>query len=146
MTQPAQFIICEKSGNWAAAFRWHRGSHALLLHETRSLIDARAALASSPSSVIALETHSLNAEGVVHLTMESHRTWPNSRILILLARDVRSLDDLFWELGAALVVHSPRRVDRVVRFVERCLVQPKSPDLPTREWVWSRLPWSPAKS
>lgn len=145
MATTAQFIVCEKSGDWAATLRWHQGARPLPLRETRNLIDARAVLFEAPTSILALETTAANAEGVLRLMLEAHRVWPESRVIVMLTSEVGKFANLFWESGAAFVVLSPRRLDRVVRLVERNLARHEPPELTTREWVWARLPWN-AKS
>src|SRR5687767_7713011 len=119
MVKAAQFVVCEKKGNWAASLRWHQGPRPLPLQETRGLIDARAILMTAPASILALETTSANAEGVLRLMFEAQRVWPESRVIVLLTREVGMFANFFWEFGAALVVLSPRRLDHVVRYVER---------------------------
>lgn len=142
MSPIAQLIICEKKGFWAAALRWQPGSLTLPTQETRSLIDTRSALQAAPASLLALETTLANAEGVLRLLHESRQAWPMSRVVVLLTSEVGALRDLFWESGAALVVSSPRRLDLVRHFIERNLAIHEPPEQLTRDWVWSRLPWT----
>ncbi len=146
MVQTAQFIVCEKTGSWAAALRWHQGARPLPLQETRSLIDARATLLKSPASILALEVTAANAEGVLRLMLEARRLCPDAREIVLLTNEVGVFAPLFWESGAVFVVLSPRRLDRVVRLVERHLAGQEAPELSTRERVWARLPWGVGSS
>lgn len=138
----AQLIVCEKRGLWAAALRWHQGPYRIAIQETRSLIDARSELQKTPGGIVALEATAANVEGVLRLLLESRLAWPQSRILVLLTYEVCSCNELFWEAGAAYVVVSPRRLDLVMRFVQKCLAMQQPPEMTTRELVWSRLPWN----
>ena len=138
----AQLIICEKRGLWAAALRWHQKPHRTAMLETRSLMDARSELQKTPDSVVALEATAANVEGVLRLLLESRLAWPRSRIIVLLTNEVAGFDELFWESGAALVVVSPRRLDLVMRFVQKCLAMQEPPEMTMRERVWTRLPWN----
>jgi hypothetical protein len=138
----AQLIICEKRGIWAAALRWHQKSHRISMLGTRSLMDARSELQRAPDSVAALEATTASVEGVLRLLLESRLAWPRSRIIVLLTNEVAGFDELCWESGAALVVVSPRRLDLVMRFVQKCLAMQEPLEMTMRERVWTELPWN----
>ena len=142
MMTSALCVVCEKTGHWAAALRWHSGSRRIPLRETRSLIAARAALLQAPTSILVLETTAANAEGVLRLILEVRRTCPKSRTIVLLMSETKALQHRFWEAGAAFVALSARRLDRIVRLVERHLELQEPPLLTTRERVWTRMPWN----
>jgi hypothetical protein len=61
--------------------------------------------------------------------------------MVLLTSEVGEFERMFWELGAHFVVSSPRRLDRIVQWIERNVLLHESPELTPREWVWARLPW-----
>lgn len=142
MDNAPQFIVCEKTGIWAAAIRWQQNVRPLPLKQARSLIDARSLLIQSPSSVIALEVTTANAEGALRLILEMRNISPVACAIALLTPEIVELGGLFLESGAALAVLSPRRLERIVRLAERHISQLESPSLTTRERVWARLPWS----
>jgi hypothetical protein len=141
MSPHVKCIVCERTGNLAAALRWHSADHPLPLAETRSLMAARAVLLESPASVFVLETTTANAEGVLRLLLEAANTCPAARGGVLLTAGCRSLAPLFWEIGALFVARSPRRIDRVVRLIQRQLSRQESPELSVRDKVWANLPW-----
>lgn len=142
MENSPQFIVCEKTGIWAAAIRWQQNARPLPLKQARSLIDARSLLLQSPSSVVAVEVTSANAEGALRLILEMRTISPSACAIALLTNEVLNLGGLFLESGASLAVMSPRRLERIVRLVERHIARQESPVLTTRERVWARLPWS----
>lgn len=144
MPQSVHCIVCEREGDWAAALRWHSKGSFLPLWETRGLLAARAALLESPHSVLALETTTTNAEGVMRLILEARWTCPASRAIVLLTGECAGLSPIFWEVGPLFVARSPRRMDRVVRLIRRHLAQQETEatDDSFRERVWAQLPWA----
>jgi hypothetical protein len=141
MPDPPRFLLCERTGYWTAAIRWQQNARPLPLQEIRSLIDLRASLLQSPASIAAIEVTPANAEGVLRLLLEIRQLHPGARVIVMLTSEVLSLAEIYLEVGAALVVLSMRRLDRVVRLVEFHLASQELPNTTTRERVWARLPW-----
>jgi hypothetical protein len=135
-----QFLVCEKTGFWAAAIRWQQGALPVPLRQLRSLTDLRESWQESPNSIAAVEVTLNNAEAVLQLMLESRRLHDSARFILLITPPAAPLTHLFLEVGPALVV-SMRQLNQVVQLVERHLAAQELPSLSLRESVWARLPW-----
>ena len=136
-----RWIICEKTGTWAAALRWAAGPDGLRIYETRSLEHCREELAQFPCSFLSLEATVLNLESVVELLDEVRQSFVEARAMVLAQPDLSFAQDILREAGAVDMVFSPRRLDLTVRQAQKHLAAVAQPQLGLRETIWSRLPW-----
>jgi hypothetical protein len=138
-----RWLICEKTGSWAAALRWASDVGAPRLHETRSLVDCREELQRWPASFLVLEATSTGAESVVRLVDELKRSFSRSSAVVVAERQLAPWEGLLREAGAIEVVFSPRRLHLIAGLAARHLARIPRPRQSLRRAIWSRLPWSP---
>jgi hypothetical protein len=137
-----RWIVCEKTGKWAAALRWGAEPYGLRVYETRSLVDCRAELERFPASFVSLEATELNLETLVPWIDEVRESLAGVCISVLADQNLAWAEDHLREAGAVHVVFSPRRLDLVARIAARHLASAAIPQGSTlRQTIWSRLPW-----
>jgi hypothetical protein len=137
----SNFVICEKTGKWAAAIRRVCGL-ASDVCETRSWPACLRELRTRTAAMVAVEVLPENAEVVCRRLAEL--AWRSRHVHALLLAD-RSLRDLEWllrEAGAVHVLFSPRELVRVRPIWERFRMRMPPSRSTFREHVWSRLPWT----
>lgn len=133
----AQWIVCEKSGQWAVALR--RAAPGLPLVETRSLEECRQVIEQAPASLAAIETSLKNLEAVLAWMVELER-FADARFCILGGRELAPYEWLLREAGALHVAYARRLAAPVARLARRRLEMfPPSPRSPLEE-IYARLP------
>jgi len=137
----ARWIVCEKSGIWAAAVRWADRHDAVPLRETRSLLDCREELARWPGSFVVLEATEGNGEGVLRLVWEMNDAFPRATAVVVTTALAEPCGDWFREAGAIDVVAALRCAGRLVRCARRHFSTLPRRRQSVRERVWARLPW-----
>lgn len=140
--QSARIIVCEKTGSWAAALRRALSPTRHRVHETRSLAECRRELAQSPASLIAVEVTMENCETLLERLLDLTRRFPKARAITFGSRALKPLECLVREAGATDVLLSPRRIADAARLIERHVAQATGDQLPFRQAIWNRLPWS----
>jgi DNA-binding NtrC family response regulator len=138
----ARLIICERSGDWAIAWKRLLSGAALGIAETRSLAQCGEELAASPASVVALEIRPDNLSPAIAALVEWSLEFPSARFIAISARGSEALEPLAREAGALYVVYSPVQLSRVVPLVRRHLARAPQPAMTLREAIWARLPWA----
>src|SRR5262245_55008675 len=128
-----RWIVCEKTGAWAAALRFAVGADGLRIYETRSLEHCRDELGQFPCSFLSLEATALNIESVIRLLDEVRQSFVDARTMVLTQPDMAFAEDHLREAGAIDVVLSPRRLDLVVRQAQKHLGNVSPPQLPLRD-------------
>jgi len=140
MTQP-RLIVCERTNQWAVALRWALSGSGIRVYETRRWTDCWQELASSPSTLLALELRRTNLAEIVRGLVESHRCYPQSGAVVLARRELRDCEWILREAGALQVIFSPRDLSSVVRLAHHFCEQPSPPAASFHAWVWDRMPW-----
>jgi hypothetical protein len=147
------WIVCEKSGRWAAALRIALDQETSIVHgprilEVRSLAELDAAMNKRSARLGFVEVRPDNLGAVLEiLTNGPHQ---NVRYVALLDDALAGhqlVADVLWEAGAAEVIDSPRRMRPVLKFAE--LTAAVHTILPARtnelesiaERAWAALPW-----
>src|SRR5262245_5819094 len=128
MHAPTTWLICERTGRWAAALRVelsrtraHNSAHQI--RETRSLAELEVAIQEQVPSFVLLETWPGNVDQVLSLLAKfaSSRT----RFAALLewgdetTRNCQLTTDALLEAGAVEVIDASRQLGSVVRIAER---------------------------
>jgi len=153
-------IICERSGQWAAALRLAMDratpdgaaparsglsarsdaiDHRLI--ETRSAEDCRQALAEAPYALVAVGLCSASCDEVLALVRAIRERFPAAPVVVLAAREFCGYEWLARELGAVHFVSSPRRLAEAVGLARRHWDNLPAPELGTAATVWATLPW-----
>jgi hypothetical protein len=137
----ARFIICEKTGQWAAAFRRALFGSGVRVYETRSLAECWEELDASPASFLALELTGGNIGLVLAKLVDLGRRRPAACAIVLAARGMTPHEWLVREAGAAHVLFSLRQVTPAARLARRHLARAPEADQTWSESIWARLPW-----
>ncbi|HEY5314056.1 MAG TPA: hypothetical protein VIK18_16110 [Pirellulales bacterium] len=141
-----ELIICEQSGQWAAAWRRAaRGSRwDIPLREARSLDACRQVLADARAGFVLVELTGDNAVGVLEFQDRLGCEYPAVRAAVLAQRGNEAYEPLARELGAIHFIDSPRRLAPLVDAVGRYLASQPLPEESLRQQIWRRLPWKSA--
>src|SRR5262245_42154199 len=101
-TMTAGLIVCERRGHWATALgALPLGSRPL---QTRSLAECRAALATLPASIVAVELTAANGAALLEEVDRWRTEYPKARILVLGEPDLEPWSEPLREAGAIHVV------------------------------------------
>jgi hypothetical protein len=164
------WIICERTGRWAAALRVGAARRspttvsAPRIHETRSLNELAERLYARPLSLTLLEVQTSNVGKLLHWLARNSPRFPRARFVALLDRMLTERTDsggeqlsveshdvvaALLESGAAEIADSPRRLRHILAFAEKHAASVRN--LPRRssepqsiaDWARSQLPWQP---
>lgn len=162
------WIICERTGQWAAAMRVGAARRRSLkgpplrIYEVRSLDELAERLAARPLSLALVEVHALNLGKLLEWLAHNSRRFPRARFVALVDRtltagndshDDRSsgeIDDVLAALlegGAAAVAVSPRRLRHIFALADLHAISARSFSSEAAEmqsvadWARSQLPW-----
>jgi hypothetical protein len=147
------WIVCEKSGRWAAALRVALGrdraiSLAPRILEVRNLAEFDAAMHNQKAPLGFVEVRPDNLGAVLELLTNS--SLQNVRYVVLLDDALTGhplVADVLWEAGAAEVIDSPRRMHPALKFAERTAAVQTTLSAHTNELesiaerAWAALPW-----
>ena len=134
-------IVCERTGKWAVAMRRSAAVGSCRVYETRSLQECRDEVQASPASLVAVEATTANVDDVLDWLTDIRRDFPQTHVVILGDRGLEQEQWLWREAGAVHVVHSPRRVDEVLRIASRQLEAARAEEPLTREQFMDRSLW-----
>ncbi|HEX3656607.1 MAG TPA: hypothetical protein VHV55_12400 [Pirellulales bacterium] len=141
-----ELIICEQSGQWAAA--WRRAARAshwdIRLREARSLDACRQVLADARAGFVLVELTGDSAVAVLEFLDRLACDYPDARAAVLAQRGNEVYELLARELGAIHFIDSPRRLAPLVDVVGRYLASQPLPEESLRQQIWRRLPWKSA--
>ena len=127
-TTSSSWIICEKSGRWAAALRVTLGRRkhapfASRILETRSLAELDLAINEHEAAFVLVEVRPESvADGLSFLTK---RNWGAAQVVAMLefgserSADRRLATDALLEAGAIEVIESSRQLGAVLEIAER---------------------------
>jgi hypothetical protein len=134
-------IVCERTGQWAAALRRELADAGLRLWETRSLADAWDALAATPAAFLVLELLPGTAGPLWARMAWLAHDFPRARAAVLAPRRLAAHEDLAREAGAVYFACSPRRLAPLARMIVRHLASLPPPEQTLLERIWASLPW-----
>ena len=161
------WIICERTGRWAAALRvgFARRSQtgpAPRIYESRSLDELAERLTARPRSLTLLEVHASNLAKLLQWLAQNSQQFPRARFVAVLDRmlavrpdssseqsSVESQDVVaaLLESGAAEIAVSPRRLQHIFVLADRhaasvsSLRRPPAEAQSITDCARSRLPW-----
>lgn len=142
-----RFLICERSGRWAAALR--RAAHDTdpRGREIRSLDDCWRELTASPTSLVAVEVTIANVERVVRWIRRVESAFPRAHVVAVGERELEPTQWLLRDAGARHAVFSPRQLASLARMARRYLTGNAAGEEDS-PWPWAgaRLPWSENKA
>lgn len=134
-------VVCERTGTWAAAMR-----RAFCLAsgpcETRSWPACLREVQARPAVFVALEILPENAEAVCGRLADLTQRFPRARVALLADRNLRPVEWLLREAGAAEVLFSVGDLPRLRPVLRRFWEQMPRSRTSFRDQIWSRLPWS----
>ncbi len=137
----ARLIVCERTGKWAVALRRSAEIGSFRVHETRSLEECRDEVQASPASLVAVEATTANVDNLLDWLTDIRRDFPQAHVVVLGDRGLEREQWLWREAGAVHVIHSPRRVDEVLRIAWRHLEAARAKEPLTREQFMDRILW-----
>lgn len=147
----APLIFCERSGQWAAAWRiaWRRRLRGaepradIRVSETRSPAECLEMIESAPAAFVVLELTAADCERALDLLFEISARYRSAAAAVAAERSMKDYQWLVRELGAVHFLVSPRELPTLAGMVERFAV--RSPrELEFEESVWASLPWGNA--
>jgi hypothetical protein len=143
----ARLIVCERTGQWAAAFRRElampRGAASVVpLHESRGLADCASLLEHWPGSLAAVEVTKDYFAAALDWTADMVARYPAARIVILSRLEVVAAEWVLREAGAVHIVRSPRHVKSVTQLAVKQLAQAPRVEQSYVEAIMASLPWS----
>lgn len=145
----APLIFCERSGQWAAAWRIacrrRRGgaSHAdVRLTETRSADECLENIIAAPAAFVLLELTAANCDRALDLLFEIS-TRRGVAAAVAAERSMKDYEWLVREMGAVHFLVSPRELPALVGMAERFARRMPAPEMELEESVWANLPWGP---
>ena len=106
-------ILCESTGDWAAALR-RRLPPGMSVVETRSLDELAERLDIQPSATVAIEWNAARGEMLLTEIARLGRRYPAAVVMILADRELASWESAVREAGAAHFVVSRRAVVEVI--------------------------------
>ncbi len=117
----ARFILCERTGKWAVAFRRQVRDKRLRIYETRSLDQCWDELSQAPWSIVGVEVTVANMSQVAIWLEQLRHERPRARAVLLGQRGLEPAEWLLRQAAAAHVVYSPRDLQPVLDMVDRHL-------------------------
>lgn len=140
--ESGRFIVCERAHFWAARIRPKLSNMSLRLYESRSLAECWQQLETAPASLLALELTATNIKSMIEALPRMTRWYPLARAVILGDRVMLEFDWLLREAGAVGTTFSPRRLDPLMRLVERHFASIQARAQTTSGCIRLRLPWT----
>jgi DNA-binding NarL/FixJ family response regulator len=143
---PAQLIVFERDGHWAAALRreFDFAGVRVTVSEARSWDEVWQALGQFPTALVAAELTEAGAERLLAALARVERRHPETAIVVLADRRLAPYRDLLREAGALHFLTSPRRLSEVADIVCRRTARFESTAGPAGplEEIRANLPWA----
>jgi hypothetical protein len=136
-----RLIVCEKSGQWAAALRAVPLAKMPPLVETRAMVACRRALAESPVSLVAMEVSAANLGQVQDFVLEVGQRFPQGVMVALLTHEAVGAEALLREAGAVDAIASVIEIGRVAKLAARMAARTPLADATLSELIEQRVPW-----
>jgi len=146
------WLVCERTGRWAAALRQAIDRRAQksarttpqLVRETRNLAGLNAAMSERPVTLNLVEVRTEDYAAVLDLlSSDNSRHFP---IVALLEDNLPP--DALREAGALAVIDSPRRISWALELANQISsTQPPQyaiERVSIADWAWAALPWQDA--
>jgi hypothetical protein len=167
MTQ-SEWIVCERSGRWAAALRVQVMRSAKFarrkqrIYEVRSFDELAERLALRPHSLALVEGTAKNLGRLLRWLTDNARLFPQACFVVVLdqalgvpANSNRKLspdesygvEGAMLEAGAAEVAFSPRHLQHIFVLAAKHATVVAEAERPSRDarsiadWAWSLVPW-----
>jgi len=143
----ARWIVCERTGTWAAALRTRlrqRGDDLPggLIREARGLAECQPLLCRWPASVVALEVTRTDFSACVDWVVELEHRFPRALAVILSQLDLPEAEWALREAGAGHVIRSLRDVELVTQLAVRHVRRAPRAHIGAVERILAELPWS----
>jgi hypothetical protein len=162
------WIICERTGRWAAALRTGAARRSSLtgsvprIYETRTLDELAEQLAARPLSLALMEAHASNVGKLLQWLGHNSQRFPHAHFVAFLDRMLTARSDFdvgqpcgeaedvvapLLEAGAAEIAVSPRRLQHIFALADkhaasvRSLSRRSFESQLTADWARSQLPW-----
>ena len=135
-------IVCERTGQWAAALRRELTTAGVHLAETRSLKEAWESLATAPASMLIIELTAGNVDSLLRRMAWLARDFPRARLAIVASRRLSEYQWLLREAGAVHFLCSPRRIGSLAELAMRHMAAVPMPQQTLVERIWDSLPWA----
>ncbi len=139
----SKFFVIERQPRWAIALRQTIGEGEPRVHELRVAEAVGDELLGAPQSILLWAADSENALPLAARIVRLGRTFPHAPQMVAAERTVAHYEPLWREAGAIHVVTSPRKLEQVVRIVNRHLARVTEPARSLEAAVWAGLPWPP---
>jgi hypothetical protein len=163
-----EWIVCERSGRWAAAVRAALGRSAWSpsavprVYEVRQLVEMKERLAERPDGLALVEVQRENFGDTLTWLAKASQENRSARFVALVDRGVwgsveqgavsrqrnrRLVVAALREAGAADVVTSPRQLGGILALGERHAslrateCGGPTPEISIADWAWASLPW-----
>lgn len=141
----APVVFCERSGRWARAWRraWSAANNtaqAARVVETRSPAECRDVLATASWPLAVVELTQAGCDEQLDLLFDATSVM-HAATAAVTARDMAAYAELAGELGAVLVLDTPRRMRALCAVVCRHLERAPAVERTITEEIWATLPW-----
>ncbi|MGH7134908.1 MAG: hypothetical protein ACREHD_04160 [Pirellulales bacterium] len=144
-------VFCERTGNWAAA--WRRVETRFAAHgdsrvntprliETRSPSECREVLAKHRGAFVVAELSPPVLEPALDLLFQIRTEISEAATAVVTARPLRAYEWLARELGAQAFVVSPLELESLRVLAVRHLAKSAASYVDVRQRIWENLPWS----
>ncbi len=140
-SRPPRLIVCERTGQWAAAIGRLLGVAGPRVLETRSLGECWAALRARPASFAVLELTRGNYGPLLDGLAWLGREMPLAAAAVVADRSLAASEWIVREAGAVHFETSPRRLLGLAGAARRHLQQAPRLRPSLTEQIWARLPW-----
>ena len=143
-------IFCERSGNWAVAWRqaWERYARGaageapeIRTIETRSPEDCLQHLREFPAAFVVLELAAEDRDRALELLLEITTRHRGAAAAVVAERTIQEYEWSLRELGAVHFIVSPRELAALCRMVERHAARAPREELELEARAWASLPW-----
>jgi hypothetical protein len=142
--QPAQVVVCERKGWWAAGLRRELGPGGPGVRETRTLEDLCDVLRRSPASFAVVELSTGNLERVVGWLVRLGSDSPLLRVAVVADPSLAACEELVCEAGAIHFTCSLRQMGPLAETIRRHVRSAPGPRWSLVQRIWTELPWGEA--
>jgi hypothetical protein len=138
----SRLIVCERSGEWAAALRSELAESGVNVWECRRLDDAWSALAETGSAFLVAEASGENLRELAERLSRLRCDFPHARAAVVADRDLAECEWFMREAGAIHFLTSPRELQQLTGLIIRHLANVPLPAQTLADQIWATLPWA----
>lgn len=146
-TLTAQWIVCARTGKWAAAIRTGldrcvdrpRGQR---VWETRNLEGCQQGLCRWPASLVAIEVTRTRFSTAIDWIAALEHGFPQARAAVFSQLDLPAADWALREAGAVCIARSLRELEPMIRLAIRHLQRAPTRDPGIAKRILAGLPWA----